>query len=316
MQFFEAVTTGTVYVDSHLSVVRRRAVTVGFEETIEIENHAKEPVDLEVKLEAASDFADLFEVKDKLAKVGELYSKVTDGALTLGYRRGTFVRETIIKADKKGEVRERRVRVPGQDPGAVVLVGRLRRRGARAAGRHRGRRDAAPDGRTAGARSWPGASTKWVASAPRLVASWEPLQRIYRRSLVDLAALRFEIGIVARGAARGGPALVHGGFRAGQPAHQLPGAGVRARAGGRHAARAGDPAGARPTTRSATSEPGKILHEIRLGEMTAFEDRPQSPYYGAADATMLFLILLEEYDRWTGDTRRWRASWSARRARR
>jgi glycogen debranching enzyme len=35
--------------------------------------------------------------------------------------------------------------------------------------------------------------------------------------------------------------------------------------------------------------------------MTAFEARPQSPYYGAADATMLFLILLEEYDRWTGD---------------
>jgi len=48
-------------------------------------------------------------------------------------------------------------------------------------------------------------------------------------------------------------------------------------------------------------EPGKILHEIRLGEMTAFEDRPQSPYYGAADSTMLFLILLEEYERWTGD---------------
>ena len=50
------------------------------------------------------------------------------------------------------------------------------------------------------------------------------------------------------------------------------------------------------------AEPGKILHEVRLGEMTAFEDRPQSPYYGAADATMLFLIMLEEYERWTGDT--------------
>ena len=35
--------------------------------------------------------------------------------------------------------------------------------------------------------------------------------------------------------------------------------------------------------------------------MTAFEERPQSPYFGSADATMLFLILLEEYDRWTGD---------------
>jgi glycogen debranching enzyme len=48
-------------------------------------------------------------------------------------------------------------------------------------------------------------------------------------------------------------------------------------------------------------EPGKILHELRLGEMTAFEERPHSPYYGSADATPLFLILLEEYDRWTGD---------------
>ena len=49
------------------------------------------------------------------------------------------------------------------------------------------------------------------------------------------------------------------------------------------------------------AEPGKILHELRLGEMTAFEERPHSPYYGSADATPLFLILLEEYERWTGD---------------
>src|SRR4030095_10398805 len=48
-------------------------------------------------------------------------------------------------------------------------------------------------------------------------------------------------------------------------------------------------------------EPGKSLHELRLGEMTAFEERPQSPYYGAADSTPLFLILLDEYERWTGD---------------
>src|SRR5262249_55071804 len=34
---------------------------------------------------------------------------------------------------------------------------------------------------------------------------------------------------------------------------------------------------------------------------TAFEERPHSPYYGAADVTPLFLVLLEEYERWTGD---------------
>src|SRR5262249_1839110 len=45
----------------------------------------------------------------------------------------------------------------------------------------------------------------------------------------------------------------------------------------------------------------KIIHELRFGEMTAFEERPHSPYYGAADVTPLFLILLDEYERWSGD---------------
>ena len=49
-------------------------------------------------------------------------------------------------------------------------------------------------------------------------------------------------------------------------------------------------------------DPGRILHEMRYGEMTAFEERPHSPYYGTADATPLFVVLLDEYERWTGDT--------------
>jgi glycogen debranching enzyme len=48
-------------------------------------------------------------------------------------------------------------------------------------------------------------------------------------------------------------------------------------------------------------QPGKIIHEIRLGEMTAFEERPHSPYFGSADTTPLFLVLLDETERWTGD---------------
>ena len=35
--------------------------------------------------------------------------------------------------------------------------------------------------------------------------------------------------------------------------------------------------------------------------MTAFEERPHSPYYGCADATPLYVVLLDEYERWTGD---------------
>jgi glycogen debranching enzyme len=36
--------------------------------------------------------------------------------------------------------------------------------------------------------------------------------------------------------------------------------------------------------------------------LTAFEERPHSPYYGTADATPLYVVLLDEYERWTGDT--------------
>ena len=50
-------------------------------------------------------------------------------------------------------------------------------------------------------------------------------------------------------------------------------------------------------------DPGRILHEMRYGELTAFEQRPHSPYYGNADATALFVVLLDEYERWTGDRR-------------
>ena len=48
-------------------------------------------------------------------------------------------------------------------------------------------------------------------------------------------------------------------------------------------------------------EPGKILHELRFGELTARGERPYSPYFGSADATPLFLVLLDEYHRWSGD---------------
>jgi glycogen debranching enzyme len=44
-----------------------------------------------------------------------------------------------------------------------------------------------------------------------------------------------------------------------------------------------------------------MLHEIRFGEMVHFKERPHSPYYGTADTTPLFLVLLDEYERWTGN---------------
>ena len=53
-------------------------------------------------------------------------------------------------------------------------------------------------------------------------------------------------------------------------------------------------------------EPGKILHELRVGEMADLHEVPQTPYYGTVDATPLFIVLLAEYVRWTGDLKLWR----------
>ena len=49
------------------------------------------------------------------------------------------------------------------------------------------------------------------------------------------------------------------------------------------------------------AEPGKILHEMRTGEMANLREIPFIPYYGTVDATPLFVVLLDRYTRWTGD---------------
>jgi glycogen debranching enzyme len=50
------------------------------------------------------------------------------------------------------------------------------------------------------------------------------------------------------------------------------------------------------------AEPGKIPHELRRGTLAQTGRIPHTPYYGTHDATPLFLILLDEYERWTADT--------------
>jgi glycogen debranching enzyme len=48
-------------------------------------------------------------------------------------------------------------------------------------------------------------------------------------------------------------------------------------------------------------EPGKILHELRVGETANLHEIPMTPYYGSVDSTPWFLMLLAEYVRWTAD---------------
>jgi glycogen debranching enzyme len=298
-RFFLVPGTGTVYVDAKLSVIRERAVGEGFREVLTILNHADEPVDLTVRVEAASDFADLFEVKDALEKQGKYGSRVEDGKLVLGYDRQTFGRSTVISAtaparlDRNGLTFAARLVPHGKWTTEIDVAASLTPAGTRtkrkAPVRKRSRETMERN------------LERWIADAPRLECDWEPLRTTYRRSLVDLAALRFSPPVT--------------------PGRSLPAAGLPwfMTMFGRDSiftslqALPFTPELAATTLRVLglwqgtrvddfrDEDPGRILHEMRYGEMTAFEERPHSPYYGCADATALFVVLLDEYERWTGD---------------
>ena len=105
-RFFLVPGTGTVYIDAKLSVIRQRAVANGFHEVLTILNHDEKPVKLRVRIEAACDFADLFEVKDALEKKGRYTRKAERGALRLGYERKTYRRSTLITSTKRTKVDE------------------------------------------------------------------------------------------------------------------------------------------------------------------------------------------------------------------
>src|SRR5262249_11443264 len=144
---------------------------------------------------------------------------------------------------------------------------------------------------------------RWLDAAPRIECDWESLRSTYRQSLVDLAALRYSPPTAGRRSlpAAGLPwfMTVFGRDSIFTSLQALPftpqlAATTLRELGIRQGTRVDD---------FRDEDPGRILHEMRYGELTAFEERPHSPYYGCADATMLFVVLLDEYERWTGDRR-------------
>jgi glycogen debranching enzyme len=300
-RFFLVPGTGTVYVDAKLSVIRTRAVGDGFHEELTILNHDEKPVEITVRLEAASDFADLFEVKDALQKQGSYSAQVDEGSLRLGYERKTYRRETSISAsepatfDETGLTLVAHIEPHGSwttDLDVVTAVGAGGTYSTPKYNRERGEK-ARPNMERS--------LEKWLEDAPRLESDWEPLNMTYRRSLVDLAALRFSPPIM------GGKSLPAAGlpwfmtmFGRDSIFTSLQALPFTAELAATTLLALGDWQGSRLDD-FRDEDPGRILHEMRYGEMTAFEERPHSPYYGAADATMLYVVLLDEYERWTGD---------------
>jgi glycogen debranching enzyme len=290
-----------------LSIRRERFVGDGMQDSFTIQNQSMEPVEFDVELDVGADFADIFAVKDFDFALGDpLRAKPLPDSRPVEYEpernqflisdNGDLPLKTQVIFSERGEVDGSRMIFrlslqPRERWGLHVEVFPLPD-GELVAPRFAELRFGEEVGRVRDSLA------AWQLRVPQLRSSWDALSRSFGQSVSDLASLRMRSDNGAIG--------------------RLPGAGVpwfmtvfgrdtiitclQTLLFGPELARTAlevlADLQAKEDDPSRDAEPGKIVHEVRHGKAArTWHDR----YYGTADATPLYLILLSEVWRWTDD---------------
>jgi glycogen debranching enzyme len=287
-----------------VSIGRHRFVGEGMQDRLHVQNQSMAPVAFELALEFASDFADIFAVKNHDFALGDPSRATLPPEAEPRYDadENLFVLEddgypakTQVILSERGHVEPGKVRywvelepratwdllvevvpsIDGDEVGPRIAKRRF--------GEERERVEASLDA--------------WKLRVPQLRASWDDLSHSFGRSIADLASLRLPSGhglgnlpaagmpwfmtvfgrdtiITSLQTLLFGTELAHSAL---QVLADLQ---------------------ATEDDSAIDAEPGKIVHEIRRGKAA----RTWFPaYYGTIDATPLYLILLSEVWRWTDD---------------
>ena len=289
-----------------LSVTRTRRIRGGLHEQVVVESYSATTEDLDIELGLGVDMADIFEVRGYPRTVrGTLCPiELFDDKVVFGYdgldgrRRTTTV---TLAGDRLEPVDD-----PEIWPGASVVArwtaqlppGKRLAIGWTVSDETVDIAPAATKGRRGSPGPRPDLEPRF--EVPNIRSDHELLDRTLARSIVDLAALHND-----------GPG----------PGEQYMAAGIPwfATLFGRDSLIAAlETVAFIPTLAVATlevlarlqatkddpwhdAEPGKILHELRTGEMALAGETPHDAYYGSVDSTPLWLILLGEAHAWTGD---------------
>ena len=288
-----------------LSLRLSRLVDGGLHEDFDLTNYSHKRVRFNLEVSYRSDFADIFEVKSgKIVRRGRIGSRwhEKDQTLIMEYRNQDFLRAVhnhIITADGDAGYANGRVTFdialnPGEHWHACMLY-RL----------DDGDRHYEPPSECSHHPRNPiriSEMEEWRAKTLKIESSNHELRRFYNQAIEDMAALRLPV--------EGTDHLVF------VPAAGLP---WFVALFGRDslivslqnmlvypefARGAIDVLGrwqAKERDDYRDAEPGKILHELRYGELAHFKLIPHTPYYGTADATMLYLIVLHAAWRASGD---------------
>jgi glycogen debranching enzyme len=297
-----------------VAVRRLRFVGNGVVEQIVALNSSSERVRFDLRLQCGADFADLFEVRDKVRdRTSKTVRRHEPRALRFTYQVPGYVAETTISVQQSeiADTGGRRVisqtppRVEGDDlvwsvelEPRTLLVTRL----DVSLRTNEGTLEPIHERFGEPQEEFAGPLAKWLAERPLIESDSALLKSVIDKSMVDLAALRIS------GEVQGEPYVMPA---AGLPwfmtlfgrdtliaALQTITVGPELARGALHLL--GEAQGTKVDD-FRDEEPGRILHEIRNGELTVTGEKPHSPYYGTSDATLLWLILMEKYWRLSGD---------------
>lgn len=296
---------------SAYAVFREQAVAdSSFVELLRVTSNRPVPVTVRLALTVDADFTDQFELRSDhrtYAKSGAVRSRqAVTGGVEFTYRRGQWRSRTTVTADPAPDA----VEETGTGARRLVWSLDLVPHGTatltlRVIARPHGERRALRVPRSpAAVRDQLLASEGAFVEGVAFPTGWPELAAACARGLADLAALQVpaagpdgeELRVPAAGAPwfltlLGRDALLTSLFAL--PYRPRPAAATLAALAATQAT-ATDPA--------SVAQPGKIVHEVRHGELAHFGQVPYGRYYGSVDATPLFLVLLGAYAERTGDT--------------
>ena len=297
-----------------ISVVRDRYVGEGLHEDIYVVNHSRQRRVFSLTVTFDADFADIFQVRlGQVRKLGRT-SVVVDGTtLTLKYCRGTYERATVIRCtSRQGEPEWRGTSalfqldlapkaswracvnvLPVVDGVVLPDMPCVEKILGPPFGAYRAQTQIPI------AVLHPGGIERPLESPPRLRSNHRGIVQAFEQAVTDLQILR----------------IPH------QSGHYILAAGLPwfMAVFGRDSILSAiqtkllDPKlmigtlevltslQAKKRDRFREAEPGKILHEVRAGELSVMEELPHSCYYGTVDATPLFLRLFWEVAEASGD---------------
>jgi glycogen debranching enzyme len=289
---------------NRLGIRRQRFIGDGLHERIDVECYMDKPVSCQLRLAVGTDFADILEIKETVRDRSQqiVREHAADGSrLVFRYSNGHFELRTEVLVEPPAS------RIEGDD-----LVWDLRLDPGQPwecelniPTRHDGPESTLPTRRSFG-EVFDGEAEdpagRWRSLAPVLLSDSDLLRDVFQKSVWDLVSLRVRKrlkGITIDLPAAGLPWFlsVFGRDTLITAYQTLPYGQELAQ--GALLALASHQGTVCDDFRD--EEPGKILHEIRAGELTRTGVKPYDPYFGTADATQLWLIVLSEHWRWTRD---------------